>query len=266
MTRRRRVVILGALGLVGGVLCRAFAEEYDVVAVDARRRRDRRVIRGDMRRLRDAERVIDGADVVVDLVTAPWQGPFETVHRNNIPATWNAFEAARRHGVARVVYASSNHVTGLYERDAPYCRIVAGDYEGLDPADFRKITTSMPIRPDSPYGVGKAFGEATARFYADAHGVPAMCLRIGSLNAADRPSSARHFASLLTHADLTRLVRCCIEAPRSIDFATFYGVSANRWRIWDIDDARDLIGYEPHDDAESWRSDQDSTPGVPERP
>jgi uronate dehydrogenase len=116
-----------------------------------------------------------------------------------------------------------------------------------------KITTAMVVRPDSPYGVGKALGEAAARYYAEEHGVSVFCLRIGTLNRAGRPSTARHFATLITHADMARLVRCCIEAPLDLNFGVFYGVSANRWRIWDIDDARRLVGYEPEDDAEAWR-------------
>ena len=78
-------------------------------------------------------------------------------------------------------------------------------------------------------------GEAAARYYAEEHGLSVLCLRIGTLNRADRPSAARHFATLLTHADMVSLVRCCIEAPPDLTFGVFYGVSANRWRIWDVE-------------------------------
>jgi uronate dehydrogenase len=64
---------------------------------------------------------------------------------------------------------------------------------------------------------------------------------------------ARQFATLLSHDDMARLARCCIEAPLDLTFGIFYGVSANTWRIWDVDDARRAIGYEPQDDAEVWR-------------
>jgi uronate dehydrogenase len=119
----------------------------------------------------------------------------------------------------------------------------------------------MAVRPDTPYGVGKALGEAAARYYAEEHGLSVLCLRIGTLNRADRPSAARHFATLLTHADMASLVRCCIEAPPDLAFGVFYGVSANRWRIWDINDARHAIGYEPKDDAEEWRGEVSSSAG-----
>jgi uronate dehydrogenase len=258
----RRVLITGASGLVGQVLCKALADDYEVAGIDARRRRRDGISRADMTRLRHAERAVDGADVVIDLASAHWQQPWDVVRENNLPAAWNTLEAARRRGVRRVVYASSNHVTGLYERDEPYARIVAGDYDGLDPATVPKITTAMAVRPDTPYGVGKVLGEAAARYYSEEHGLSVLCLRIGTLNRASRPSAARHFATLITHADMARLARCCIEAPLDLTYGVFYGVSANRWRIWDVDDARRAIGYEPQDDAEQWRREIDSPAGT----
>jgi uronate dehydrogenase len=261
MTPRPRVLITGARGLVGRVLRKALAGDYEIAGVDAQRRFGGGVGRADMTRLRQAERAVADADVVIDLASAHWQRPWDVVHRNNIPAVWNTLEAARRRGVRRVIYASSNHVTGLYERDEPYARIVAGDYDGLNPAILSRITTAMAIRPDTPYGVGKALGEAAGRYYAEEHGLSVLCLRIGSLNWASRPSVARHFATLITHGDMARLVRCCIEAPRDLTFGVFYGVSDNTWRIWDIDDARRLVGYQPADDAERWRGGVDSGAG-----
>jgi uronate dehydrogenase len=115
------------------------------------------------------------------------------------------------------------------------------------------ITSASPIRPDSPYGVGKAAGEAAARFYAHEHGLSVICLRLGSVYPSNRPGSARGFATMLTHGDLFRLVRACIAAPRSVGFGIIYGVSANTWRFWDVDEGRRLVGYEPVDDSEAWR-------------
>jgi uronate dehydrogenase len=175
------------------------------------------------------------------------------VRANNIPATLNALEAAHRAGVPRLVFASSNHVTGLYERDEPYASIVEGAYGGLDPAALTRISAADPIRPDGPYGVGKALGEAAGRMYAELHGLSVICLRIGTVNAEGRPLSARQFATLLTHGDLVQLVERSLLAPASERFGIFYGVSGNTWRIWDIADARARLGYEPRDDAEQFR-------------
>lgn len=249
----RRVLITGAAGLIGGVLQRGLAEDYELSGLDAARRRGSR--RSDMTKLGSVLEAFARQDVVVDLAANPSpEADWRAVHGNNLVATHNAFEASRRAGVRRVIFASSNHVTGLYERDHPYSAIVAGEYEGLDPGEIPMLGADAEIRPDGLYGVGKAFGEALGRLYAEEHGLSVICLRIGTVNAADRPSRPRHFATLLTHADLVRLVRSAIEAPDSVRFAVVYGVSNNTWRFWDLDDARETLGYVPEDDAESWRS------------
>ena len=118
----------------------------------------------------------------------------------------------------------------------------------------------MPIRPDGPYGLGKAFGEAAGRYFSDEHGLSVICLRIGTLNKEGRPLDQRNFATLLTHRDLVQLASRCIEAPDHVRFAIFYGVSNNRWRFWDISNSQELIGYEPQDNAEQWR---DGGSGIP---
>jgi uronate dehydrogenase len=250
--KSKRVLITGAGGLVGQVLRKELGETFDVVGVDTRRR-VRGIRRADMTRQRQADRVLDGVDVVIDLASSHWQKPWDLVLRNNIPAAWTTLEAARRQGVRRVVYASSNHVTGLYERDEPYASILAGNYEGLDPSTVPTISATVPVRPDSPYGVGKVLGEAAARYYAEEHGLSVVCLRIGSLNRVSRPTTARHFATLITHRDMATLARCCIEAPLGLSFGVYYGVSANTWRIWDLAEVTSALGYEPQDDAEQWR-------------
>ena len=153
-----------------------------------------------------------------------------------------------------MIFASSNSVTGWYEREEPYASIVAGRYDGLDPAAIPLLTTKLPVRPNSYYAIGKVFGEGACRFYSDRHGLSVICLRIGTVNRQNRPTNSRHFATLLTHRDLLHLVEQCIQAPQDLRFATFYGVSDNTWRFWDIADSRDAIGYQPQDDAESWRS------------
>ena len=141
----------------------------------------------------------------------------------------------------------------MYENDNPYANIVAGQYDGIDAGAFHRVTTVMPIRPDGPYGIGKVFGEAAGRFYSDEYGLSVMCIRIGTLNKESRPSGSRQFATLLTHADLSRLIRSCIEGPDTVKFAIYYGVSNNKWRFWDIENSMIEIGYQPEDDAESWR-------------
>ena len=250
---RPSVLITGVAGLVGRVLRESLADDFSIHGLD--------IAPGpgvdtvvDMKNIRRAEAAFTGMDAVVDLAaTASGAESWDEVRTNNLPATLNALEAARRAGVKRFVFASSNHVTGMAERDEPYASVVAGRYDGLEAASFPRLRSDAPPRPDGPYGVGKVFGEAAGRYYAEEHGLSVICLRIGTVNGADRPRSPRHFATLLTHRDLVQLIRCCLEAPAALQFGVYYGVSANTWRLWDIDDARQAIGYQPQDDAERWR-------------
>lgn len=250
---RAHVLVTGAAGKIGGILVEALSDEYAVHGLDVTRGPGVQWV-GDMTKLGRVESAFEGMSAAVDLaanasVSASWK----SVHENNVPATLSAFEAARKAGVRRVVFASSNHVVGMYERDEPYASVVTGAYDGLDPRELPRLRTDAPIRPDGPYGVGKAFGEAAARYYAETYGLSVICLRIGTVTRSGRPENPRHFATLLTHRDLVHLVRCCLTAPETLQFGVFYGVSANTWRFWDIDDALDAVGYAPQDNAESWR-------------
>ncbi len=246
------VLITGAAGLIGSILRRELTGEFDLRGVDRRRAPD--VDRVDMTRRKEVDRAFQGVDAVVDLAGEPTlETPWEKVWKNNIPATKNALEAARRAGARRVVFASSNHVIGMYERDAPYSAIVSGDYGEVDSQAIPMIAPDAPVRPDSAYALGKALGEAAGRYYADEFGLSVICLRIGTVLEENRPLTSRHFATLLTHDDLVRLVRDAVSAPDDVRFGVYFGVSDNKWRFWDLENARREIGYAPRDDAERFR-------------
>ncbi|HWH82131.1 MAG TPA: NAD(P)-dependent oxidoreductase, partial [Burkholderiaceae bacterium] len=105
--------------------------------------------------------LLDGVDAVVHLGGVSVEGPFAPILQANIVGAYNLYEAARRQRVRRIVFASSNHVTGFYRQD-----------EVIDPL--------MPMRPDGYYGLSKAFGENLAQFYFDRYGIETVSLRIGS--------------------------------------------------------------------------------------
>ncbi len=168
-----------------------------------------------------------GAVAVVHLAAIPTEAPFPDICEVNIRGTHHVFDAARRAGVPRIVYASSNHAVGFTPR------------QPLVPVD-------TPIRPDTYYGVSKVFGEALGRFYVDRFGMRVACLRIGS--CFDRPRSTRMLDIWLSPGDLVRLTHACLTAP-NLAYAVVWGISANTRGWWDLRPGWEL-GYEPRDDSE----------------
>jgi nucleoside-diphosphate-sugar epimerase len=250
---RPGVLVTGAGGTIGRVLRAGLRDSYALRTVDQVPGTGIDLV-ADVRQFKRMAAACAGASAVVDLaansrVDTSWAA----VKENNISAAVTMLEAAHCAGVGRVVLASSNHVTGMYERDEPYASLLAGRSDGFDPVTLRRIRADWPVRPDSFYAIGKCVAEMAGRYYTEEHGLSVICLRLGTVNEQDRPRNPREYATLLTHRDLVQLVRRCLEAPLDLRFAVFYGVSRNTWRIWDIEDAGSALGYAPVDDAERFR-------------
>jgi len=175
--------------------------------------------------------LLEGIHAVVHLGGISTEQPFDAILQANIVGTYNLYEAARQQGTRRIVFASSNHVTGFYRQD-----------EVVDP--------TMPVRPDSYYGLSKAFGENLSRFYWDRYGIETVCLRIGS--SFPEPKDRRMLASWLSYDDLERLVVASLTAPMA-GHTIVYGVSDNAASWWDNTPARHL-GYRPQDSSEPFRA------------
>ena len=175
--------------------------------------------------------LLQGVDAVVHLGGVSTEQPWAPILQANIIGVYNLYEAARIQGVKRVVFASSNHVTGYYRQD-----------EVISPRD--------PVRPDGLYGVSKAFGENLSRFYFDRHGVETVCLRIGS--SFPEPKDRRMLATWLSFDDLERAVLAALTAPLA-GHTVMYGMSDNTTTWWDNRSASH-IGYRPKDSSEPFRA------------
>jgi nucleoside-diphosphate-sugar epimerase len=252
------VLMTGAAGLIGTLLREHLDEEFAIRSLDVRRGRGMR--RVDTTRFDAVSKELEGVDAVIHLAgIADASASWDAVTSNNLRGTATVLEAARRHGVRRVIFASSNRVTGLYERDEPYASIVNGDYGDLDPGGIPLIGPDWPLRPDGAYGMSKALGEAACRTYSACCATSTICLRIGTVNRVDRPTRPRDFATLLSHADLVRLFTAALRADEALRHGTYYGVSSNTWRIWDVADATAELGFVPLDDAERFRTSHGAT-------
>ena len=255
MQQHNKVLITGVTGLIGQIVLNELKGDYDLTGLARRSMEDIRHFRGDISDLQTILPAFEGQDAVVHLAADPDQnGPWDSILPNNLVGIYNALEACRIHGVRRMVFASSNHATGMYERDHPYHHIVEGQYDRVDVWPIPQVTHQSEVRPDGYYGASKAYGEALGRYYSEEHGISVICLRIGSVVAWDNPTrSIRNFATWQSHRDLAQQVRKSVESPDSVRFDIFYGVSDNKWRFWDIEHARDVIGYRPKDNAEDFR-------------
>jgi uronate dehydrogenase len=174
---------------------------------------------------------VKGADSVIHLGGYSVEGPWDTILQANIIGCYNLFEAARQAGVKRVVFASSNHAVGFYPRK-------------------RKIGTDVTVRPDSRYGVSKAFGEALGALYSDKHGMIVTCLRIG--NVGPRPLDVRRLSIWISPEDIVQLIGIGLNHP-DIRFEILYGASNNEAAWWDNSRAQSL-GYRPKGRAEDHRA------------
>jgi uronate dehydrogenase len=175
--------------------------------------------------------LLQGVRAVVHLGGISTEHAFETILPANIVGTYHVYEAARLAGTRRVVFASSNHVIGFYKQS-----------ETLTPQ-------ALP-RPDTYYGLSKAFGENLAQFYFDRWGIESVSLRIGS--SFPQPRSRRALSTWLSYDDLERLVRASLTAP-VVGHTVIYGMSNNRSTWWDNRSASH-IGYAPQDSSEPWRA------------
>ena len=246
------MLVTGLSGLIGGALRRHLdPARYELRSLSRRPVDGVASHRADIADLEAMQPAFDGVHDVVHLAAAVGEPAFEAVLRTNVVGTYNVFEAARRAGVTRVIFASSGAVISGWEQDDPYRAIADGRYEGL--RDWPMITHETPLRPSGLYGASKAWGEALARHYADRHGLSMICVRIGRVRAEDRPVQPREFAVWCSQRDVARMIERCLVAPPSVRFDVFFAVSRNRWGYRDLDHARAVVGFEPLDSAEDHR-------------
>lgn len=238
-----RILITGSQGLIGRILTESLSHAFDVYGLDIVGRQTKRNYRGDISNYKALDHVftqIGNIEYLIHLAAdARPKADWKSVLKNNIIGTRNVYECARRHGVKKIIFASSTFVTWAYR--------------GISPRQDKKqhlstISAQDPIRPDTDYGTSKAFGEAVARQYFECYGIASICLRIGAVSKDDGPSHNEELATIwLSHRDLIQLVKRSILS--NVGFGIYYGVSNNTGRFYDISNVEKAIGYKPQDDA-----------------
>ena len=243
--RLARLLLTGAAGGLGKVLrerLKPFAEVLrlsDIGAMAPSTGPTEEVVPCDLGDKQAVDALVAGCDAIVHLGGVSVERPFEEILDANIRGIFHVYEAARRHGVKRVVFASSNHVVGFHKQTEP-----------LDAASQR--------RPDGYYGLSKSFGEDMAQFYFDRYGVETVSIRIGS--SFPEPANRRMMSTWLSFDDLTDLVGKSLFTP-DVGHTIVYGVSANRDVWWDNRGAARL-GYVSKDSSEPFRAKVEAQPPV----
>jgi nucleoside-diphosphate-sugar epimerase len=249
----RAVLVTGMSGLIGRALRKQLEGRCDLRALNRGAVEGVPCHRADIADLEAIAPAFEGVDTVVHLAadaTSP-NPPWDSILHNNVTGTYNVYEAARRAKVKRVVFASSGATVSGIEKDKPYSDLVAGRYDGL--TSWPMLTHLSPVRPAVLYGVSKVWGEVLGRQFADTHGLSVICVRIGRVNAADKPASPRDFSVWCSQRDIVRLIEHCVEAPEALGYDIFFGTSRNQWGYRDLEHPRAVLGWEPVDAAEDHR-------------
>ncbi len=173
----------------------------------------------------------EGVDAIVHFGGASRERPWETILDATIRGSYHLYEGARKHGVGRIVYASSVHAIGFHPLHA-------------------RIDAETPVRPDSLYGVSKCFVESLSSLYWDKFGIETACLRIFS--SFQEPADRRMLWSWLSYEDCVRLVSAALTAPH-VGHSIAFGLSDNR--VKPVDDSKaGHLGYIARDSAEPHRA------------
>ena len=241
------IVITGAAGLVGSMLRPRLARPgrtlrlLDLVPLTAGPGEE--AIQASVTDLDAMTAAGQGAEAVIHLAGIPAEASRPRILETNINGGYGAFEAARRAGTPRVIFASSNHAVGFAPREA-----------------FPVPEYAFPA-PDTYYGISKAATEALAAMYHYRYGLDAICVRI--LSCFPRPANVRMLSTWLSPDDAGRLFEACLTAERP-GFRVIFGVSANTRGGWvSLAEARTL-GYRPQDDAEAYAAEIIAEHGEPD--
>lgn len=228
-----RVLVTGAAGKLGQVVREHLKGRYKLLRLSdiqpmAPAGPGEETVQADLADAPAIDKLLEGIDAVVHLGGNPSEGDWPAVIGPNIIGLINLYEAARKAGTKRILFASSNHAVGFHKR-------------------WPMTDHKVPHRPDTRYGLSKAFGEDVASLYANKHGIAGFCMRIGSCRPV--PNDERCLSSWHSYPDFARLVETGLTAW--YHYEVVYGVSANTRNFWDNSNAYRL-GYKPQDNAEAW--------------
>ncbi len=228
--KNMKVLLTGATGSVGELIRPYLSQTYELVFLNARRpitdlRENEKYIRGDLSNPELIDKLVQKVDGIIHM--AGLVGPdytFEETLTPNFISVYYLFEAARRHNVKRIIYASTHHCIGFIERGV-------------------HVDHTTPPRADSWYGVTKAAGEVLAAYASDKYKLDVMSIRIGYVNKTIPDERRVH--TWCSPRDLAALIYLGLTGPQK-GFHMVYGISNCPDPLFDNSYAESL-GYRPQD-------------------
>jgi nucleoside-diphosphate-sugar epimerase len=255
---RMKVLVTGMSGLIGGSLRKHLEGRYELTALNRSAVEGVTCHQADIRDLDAIQPAFAGQDVVVHLAAMVSGGAADSDLQEmldfNLKGTFNVFEAARRAGCKRVVFASSGATVAGYEKDEPYKSLAAGNYAALKDG-WPMLTHLSPLRPLGLYGCSKAWGEDLARHFVDSSELSIVCVRIGRVNEEDKAGDSRTRAVWCSHRDICGLLEAAITAPPHLRYEIVFGVSNNRYSYRDMEHTHEVLGFVPQDSSDAFFKD-----------
>ena len=269
---RKRILVIGMSGLIGGLVGRKLAERHEVRALNRSAVEGYQTFRADIADLDAIRPAFEGVDTVINMATyfpKAVQHALDLRSRissitaaedvagyisTNVVGAYNVYEAAREAGVRRVVYASAGASVFNYVTEEPYLSMAEGRWADV-PAAPPMLTHLSPYRPNGVYGASKAWAEVLGRTYSDLHGISVICVRVGHVPHPPQDEynlNAYEAGGYCSHRDIVQMFERCVEAPDDLRFDIFFAVSDNRGRFRDIEHPREVLGYVPQDGIKDW--------------
>lgn len=242
----KRVLLTGAAGSLGGVLRDKLSGYVPNLRISdiadlGPAQAGEEVVQCDLTDPAAVRSLVSGCDGIVHLGGISAERSFDAILEGNVRGTYNVFEAARKNGNPRIVFASSNHAVGFHTRET-------------------RLDGASAMRPDSLYGLSKCYGELLGAYYFDKFGLENVAVRIGS--CFPKPRDRRMLATWLSGDDLASLVKAVFQAPR-VGYTMVYGASANKEQWWDNSHAA-YLGWEPQDSSEKFRAEVEAATEIPD--
>ena len=239
---KRHVLITGSAGRVASILRQHWGDRYRLRLADVRLVEDlalhEEYVELDITDLEAFTAACEGIDTVLHLAAdpSPQADFYQSLLSLNIIGGYNGFEAARRAGCRRLVFASSINAVLGYGKEG------------------RKVSWEVPVYPQNVYGATKCWGEALARAYGHEHALSCICVRLHSPTFDQSNFAEDATDGGISPRDASNLFAACIDADEEVGFAIIHGASHHKdnWFLVSSSDPR--LAYEPQDGTAFFRT------------